>query len=368
MKCPKCNQPNLDNAPLCSSCGWALSCPPGDAEAAKTRLTKTLRLAVLSLVLGILSIPSCAVTAIPAIILGIISLVKIEKSGGRLTGKGFAVIGITIPAILCSLMGFYSLMAKLRHVGRRLVCQRRLESIRTSMFIYVNDWDDEYPLAGGLATRWGTTPDWQAEDRFAAFGLGSDGKGGQASASASLYTMCRSYLMGGLGDFVCPDDSGTTPFNPSFYTATSYVSAGTFWDFGPDPSKHCSYAYHMPYGPCPLRASSPPAMPVVADRNPWLPTPTTQAEDFAHFDPTTTRRAMKEGNTMLHKRSGQNVVFVDGHVSFEYSPLCGPDGDNIYTSSNGPDIQRGTPPTFESQPADPNDSLLLHDPPRGAAK
>ena len=69
----------------------------------------------------------------------------------------------------------------------------------------------------------------------------------------------------------------------------------------------------------------------MADRNPWLPTPTKQAKDFAHFDPTTTRRAMKDGNTMLHKRSGQNVVFVDGHVSFEDSPLCGPDGDNIYS-------------------------------------
>ncbi|MBA7636270.1 hypothetical protein ES703_43886 [subsurface metagenome] len=46
------------------------------------------------MVLGILSVFTCGITAIPAVILGIISLVKIEKSGGRLTGRVFAIVGI----------------------------------------------------------------------------------------------------------------------------------------------------------------------------------------------------------------------------------------------------------------------------------
>lgn len=47
-------------------------------------------------------------------------------------------------------------------------------------------------------------------------------------------------------------------------------------------------------------------------------------------------------------------------------PKCNqqnPDNAKMYTSWSGRDIKKGTPPTLKSQPADPNDSLLVHDPP-----
>ena len=370
MNCPKCDQQNPDNAPLCSSCGYVLSWDPAELTAARARLSKPLRLAVVSLVLGILSIPTWAITAILAIVLGIVSLVKIEKGGGRLTGKGYAAIGIAIPAILCSLAGVFALTAKVRYTYRRLVCATHLRSTGVSILIYMNDWDDGYPLAGSSTTKWGLTPNWQAKDRSAAFGLEIDGEGGQASVSASVFMMCRSYLMGGLTDFVCPDDSGTTPFNPSLYAATPY-DWGEFWDFGPDPSKHLSYTYHMPYGPYPLTKSCPPAMPVMADKNPWLDafgyTARTK-RDFDYFDPTGHAKEVGRGNAIPHRSRGQNVLFVDVHVTFEKSSACGLNGDNIYTSWSGPDIKKGSIPTLKSQPADPNDSLLVHDPPAGDFK
>src|ERR1035437_4067181 len=51
--------------------------------------TKTSGMAIASLVLGILGI--CGITALVGLILGIVALVKINRSGGRLSGQGLAI-------------------------------------------------------------------------------------------------------------------------------------------------------------------------------------------------------------------------------------------------------------------------------------
>ena len=94
MYCPKCGKENPDNAQLCHSCSSVLTSTPTQAPSPDA---KTSGLAIAALVLGILSIFTLGLTAIPAIILGIIGLVRIEKSGGKLTGKGFAIGGIAVP-------------------------------------------------------------------------------------------------------------------------------------------------------------------------------------------------------------------------------------------------------------------------------
>ena len=57
-------------------------------------IVTTSRMAVASMVLGLLSVVCCMCTAIPAIILGIIALMQISRSNGRLKGAGFAVTGL----------------------------------------------------------------------------------------------------------------------------------------------------------------------------------------------------------------------------------------------------------------------------------
>ena len=61
--------------------------------------TKTSGMAITSLVLGILGIFTCGVTSLVGLILGIIALVKINRSGGRLSGNGLAISGICVSAI-----------------------------------------------------------------------------------------------------------------------------------------------------------------------------------------------------------------------------------------------------------------------------
>ena len=57
---------------------------------------RTSGLAIASLVLGIVGFFCSIFTSIPGIILGIVGLGKISKSGGALTGKGLAIAGIVV--------------------------------------------------------------------------------------------------------------------------------------------------------------------------------------------------------------------------------------------------------------------------------
>jgi len=54
-------------------------------------------MAIASLVLGLLGL-SCGLTAIPGLILGIVGLRRINRSGGQLGGSGFAIAGICVSA------------------------------------------------------------------------------------------------------------------------------------------------------------------------------------------------------------------------------------------------------------------------------
>jgi len=72
------------------------------------------------------------------------------------------------------------------------------------------------------------------------------------------------------------------------------------------------------------------------------------------------------GNAVTHEHDGQNVLFLDGRVTFEKRAYCGVRKDNIYTvSARGPDRGDpcGTVLTSASQPTGVEDSLLIHDDP-----
>jgi prepilin-type processing-associated H-X9-DG protein len=251
---------------------------------------------------------------------------------------------------------------KSRSDSFQLTCKKNLSEIGRAMLIYANDYDDEYPRAGGRNSVWGSDIlNWQADNRFAAYGLSADGSGGMATISSSFYLLVK-YIELMPKSFVCPGDAGITEFKPVDYGASDRKLI-YLWDFGPEASKHCSYAYHMPYGLYRLTLSSEPGMAVAADRNPWIDSPAAEAKDIRFFNPDGGRESIKAGNAVAHKNEGQNVLFVDGHVSFEESPACGINNDNIYTFWDGGDIRRGgmTIPGA-SEPADKLDSFLVNEP------
>ena len=229
-----------------------------------------------------------------------------------------------------------------------MACANNLSQIGRAMLIYANDYDDELPRSGGRTSTWAPTiPNWMAIDRVGAFGIARDGSGGSASISSCFYLLVK-YAEVTPRTFVCPGDAGTTEFRLADVGAPLFSGLIDLWDFGPEPSKHCSYAYHMPFGLYALTTSSEPCMAVAADRNPWMDSSAYVAKDISLFDPDGGREAVKVGNAVAHEEEGQNVLFLDSHVAFEEKSACGINGDNIYTYWDGGDIRRGATPTLGS--------------------
>ena len=146
MKCPKCGTENPDGAQLCRSCSWVLTSTATQAPSAGA---KTSGLAIAALVLGILSPFTCLITAIPAIILGIVALVKISKSAGQLKGNGFAIAGIALPVVLLPfialLMGIMMpALARVRQIAFRTVCGANMRQIGILMTMYAEE-NNQYP-------------------------------------------------------------------------------------------------------------------------------------------------------------------------------------------------------------------------------
>jgi hypothetical protein len=294
-------------------------------------------------------------------ILGVISVVRIERSGGKTTGRAFAVGAVLIVMFSTTLAVVWPAFAPVRCTAYRMVCGTNLSGIGKAMLIYANDFEGELPRSGGRESTWADRiTDWQATNRFTAFNIKPDGTGGQASISSSFYLLVK-YAEVQPKSFNCKQDSGIKEFKPSSYKVRD-KDLIDLWDFGPEPQKHCSYSYHVPYSGYPLTTSCDPNLAVAADRNPWIDSPFNKARDFQAFDPDGNKEAIRAGNAITHNADAQNVLFMDIHVGQEKQSFCGLNDDNIYTYWNGEDIRRGTPPRLGSKPADRADSLLVNDP------
>lgn len=273
------------------------------------------------------------------------------------------------------------LLARPRERAVRMLCAANLSQIGKAMLFYANDYEDELPRAGGPTSTWGWVRNWMAVDRYMAYGINAKNEGGSASISSCFYLLVKYYEMPPRL-FICAGDANTVEFKLSDVPPGTVPQDFEFtdaWDFGPQSSKHCSYSYHLPFGLYALTTSSDPSLAVAADRSPWIASPAAAAQLFAAFKPDLqtvrgTDFQARAGNSITHQRDGQNVLFLDGRVTFENRAYCGTgEGgswgkDNIYTVSRfgaeGRGDPWGVPPTAQlSQPADRQDSLLVHDEP-----
>ena len=156
MYCSKCGVQNTGEAIQCVNCGSVLMDTPEQPVGVQavpilTAEPQTCGLAIAALVMGILSLFCSIFMAIPAIICGIIALVKIGKSNGQLKGNGFAVAGIVVPAVTMFLVLPILLailmpaLSKVKVVAQRTVCATNLKGLSIAMHVYANDYDTQYP-------------------------------------------------------------------------------------------------------------------------------------------------------------------------------------------------------------------------------
>ena len=111
---------------------------------------KTSALAITSLVLGILSIFTCGLTMIPAIICGIIALNKIKQSGGTLTGQGQAVAGLVIGGVSLLMVPIMAAMllpavAAAREKARQVQCANNERQIALAYQMYTDEHAGKRP-------------------------------------------------------------------------------------------------------------------------------------------------------------------------------------------------------------------------------
>jgi prepilin-type processing-associated H-X9-DG protein len=114
---------------------------------------KTSGMAISSLVLGVLGL--CGVTAVAGLILGILALVNINRSGGRLSGRGLAIAGIcvsgfmllfSIPMTAAMLL---PALAKAKAQAQAVNCVNNVKQLSLGMMMYANVNSNSYPLADG---------------------------------------------------------------------------------------------------------------------------------------------------------------------------------------------------------------------------
>jgi hypothetical protein len=329
---------------------------------------KTSRLAIAAFVLGLFSFCLFIFTGIPAFILGIIALVAIEKSGGRLTGRSFAKAGIVIPFLsFFFLLILIPALARVKTFAYQMVCGMNLSQIGMAMLLYAPEYRDEFPRSGSNTSAWtGKIYNWKGINRKEAFDLKADGTGGRVSISSCFYLLVK-YADVEPKMFVCSAD-GAKVWNPAKDDGTS-SDITHYWDFGFIPRDNCSYSYHLPFGnPYYLTTSSEPGMAVAADRNPFIENASGFKKNFTLYNPTGTRDQIKNGNSTAHRSEGQNIMYLDAHVEFIKNPDCGIKQDCIYTcwsaAVNPTDIRKGIAPVDNSAtvvPKSKTDSYLVND-------
>jgi prepilin-type processing-associated H-X9-DG protein len=255
------------------------------------------------------------------------------------------LVGILCAVLIVMTAGAVSESRRKPALRRR--CARNLSGLGKAMLIYANDYEDEFPKAGVRhSNQWvPRLPNWAARNRWEAYGVnpGDSKRTGKVTTTSSLYLLVK-YAEVVPRLFVCPAEPETTPFALAKVPEKLPENFELFeaWDFGGryddknNPSRHCSYAYHMPFGRYALQTACEPDMPSLADRNPWMDPKRVQDPNlgWARFDPSASKpNRVRIGNSDAHDRAGQNVLFLDCHVSFEKRPTCGIDDDNIYSTA-----------------------------------
>jgi hypothetical protein len=84
-------------------------------------------------------------SAIVGFVFGVVALVKIGNSNGKITGRASAVLGISLATISLPFICLAVMPGK--RLPPSLVCRSHLSSLGKAMLTYANDFDDKYPTA-----------------------------------------------------------------------------------------------------------------------------------------------------------------------------------------------------------------------------
>ena len=133
--------PPPSTTPVTPTRSVPLSTPP------PTEPSKVSGMAIASLVLGLLTFPTCGIGGIIGLIFGILAVVKISDSRGQLTGKGMAIAGISISGFFLLLTPAMLLpaLAKAKARAQQVNCITNLKQIGLAARMWANDHNEMFP-------------------------------------------------------------------------------------------------------------------------------------------------------------------------------------------------------------------------------
>ena len=239
--------------------------------------------------------------------------------------RGFTLIELLVVIAIIALLISILLpsLSRARELSKRTVCSANLRGLGQAAYIYAQDGDAFPVISKGPTNTNGSVIYFAQTNRAPATGVSTTGT---PSPTVDMWSLCRANNTTPK-QFNCPS---TTDIPDPAQDTTAY------YDFLTD--IHLSYGYQYQADPNrpTLGSSSDPTFPLMGDANPYLKGKVTLA--------LADRTSQFRGNSNNHtNREGQNVLFVDSHVSFEKGPDVGLSGkfdatikssrarDNCYT-------------------------------------
>jgi len=126
--------------------------PPPLPAATSAASAKTSGLAITSLILGVLGLFTCGITALFGLVLGIIAMVKVKNSGGRLGGGGLALAGTIVSGIFLFMLPVFAAMmlpalAAAKQKAQLINCVNNEKQLALAIRMYSGDNKDKFPPA-----------------------------------------------------------------------------------------------------------------------------------------------------------------------------------------------------------------------------
>ncbi len=277
------------------------------------------------------------------------------KNRKGLTLVDFTVVFVVVVFVL--LLAIPLLTRGHRRLPRRLVCGTNLKGLGTAMNTYAFDYDDKFPVIGGVDAPWTKKLGWRYDNAGANYYPVGEQEHVGRTITASWYLLVREADVDPKS-FICNGEGA----DEEMFESSENQDLVDLWDFGETPYERVSYAMQMPFGEYPATGASTASMAIAGDMSPWFkdgdmvwPGTINGGPQLITVDDKTTH---KLGNSVHHKGEGQNVLYGDGHVEWTKTSNAGVENDNIYTywsATQNPteqDMQGGSNPVDRNKGTD----------------